>query len=148
MPGLLEKPLFRGLFKNPVPISLLPSLPPSLPPHYTTPSEILAPREHSFQPEPRTSRCPLAKEAQCWALGKCLQTSLLSLLVFLPNRTYFLLPLKLGCIQKFLTSFKKRKMKNYTEEFTKAAEHQGREAASDTGKNPESPRFQASQAHP
>lgn len=148
MPGLLQKPLFRGLFKNPVPISLLPSLPPSLPPHYTTPSEILAPREHSFQPEPRTSRCPLAKEAQCWALGKCLQTSLPFFISLLSQQSPFPFATKTRLHPKVSHKLKKRKMKNYAEEFTKAAERQGREAASDTGKNPESPRFQACQAHP
>lgn len=111
MPGLLQKPLFRGLFKNPVPISLLPSLPPSLPPHYTTPSEILAPREHSFQPEPRTSRCPLAKEAQCWALGKCLQTSLPFFISLLSQQNLFPFAIETRLHPKVSHKLKKRKMK-------------------------------------
>lgn len=143
MPGLLQKPLFRGLFKNQEPISLFLSLPPFFPPS--------SPQHPQWNPgtlrvlssarDPRTSRCPLAREAQCWALGKCLQKalSLLPNKFPLPTENRFLLPPKLGCIQKFLTSLKKNeKLSTLTlKNPQKCSSARGEEAATDPGKTPE-----------
>lgn len=71
MPGLLQKPLFRGLFKNQAPISL--SLPPSLLPSLlTTPPPVKSwhPASAPFQPEiPEPAAVPWQKRpsAEPWA---------------------------------------------------------------------------------
>lgn len=71
MPGLLQKPLFRGLFKNQAPISL--SLPPSLfPSLLTTPPPVKSwhPASAPFQPEiPEPAAVPWQKRpsAEAWA---------------------------------------------------------------------------------
>lgn len=109
MPGLLQKPLFFGvsLKKNQVPVSLSLSLPSSLPPHHTTPSEILAPRELSFQPEIQPlspgTRGPVLSPGQVSADIAGPPPRLVSL----TNRNHFLLSPKLGCIQKFLAGLKR-----------------------------------------
>ncbi|XP_043747241.1 uncharacterized protein LOC122686176 [Cervus elaphus] len=70
MPGLLQKPLFRGLFKNQAPISL--SLPPSLLPSLlTTPPPVKSwhPASAPFQPEiPEPAAVPWQKRpsAEAW----------------------------------------------------------------------------------
>ncbi|KAM9675814.1 uncharacterized protein ACBT57_005472 isoform 1-T1 [Dama dama] len=71
MPGLLQKPLFRGLFKNQAPISL--SLPPSLLPSLLTtppPAKSWHPASAPFQPEiPEPAAVPWQKRpsAEAWA---------------------------------------------------------------------------------
>lgn len=97
MPGLLQKPLFQGLFKNGVPISLFlpPSFFPPTSPHHP-PVKSWHPESTPFKPEiPEPAVVPWQKRpsAEPWA-SVCRHAVPPPLLVSLTNRNHFVLPPK------------------------------------------------------
>lgn len=88
--------------------------PPFLPPSLRTtppPAKSWHPESTLFSQSPEPAVVPWQKRPSAGPWASVSRPPYLSLLVFFPNRAHFLLPLKLGCIQKFLTSLKRERWK-------------------------------------
>lgn len=88
--------------------------PPFLPPSLLTtppPAKSWHPESTLFSQSPEPAVVPWQKRPSAGPWASVSRHPYLSLLVFFPNRSYFLLPLKLRCIQKFLTSLEKKNEK-------------------------------------
>lgn len=143
MPGLLQKPLFQGLFKNGVPISLFlpPSFFPPTSPHHP-PVKSWHPESTPFKPEiPEPAVVPWQKRpsAEPWA-NVCRHAVPPPLLVSLTKRNHFLLPPKKTRLHPKV-SHKLKKTKNWQPLHRRAhkscSSTRDEEAATDPGKTPE-----------